>query len=60
MTNTCLLAALTLAGTFAIAAVAAPLTFDFRDPKGVNAIQFSIFLQLFKSCEFGLVEREHK
>ena len=42
MTNTCLLAALTLAGTFAIAAVAAPLTFDFRDPKGVNAIQFSL------------------
>lgn len=42
MNNTRLLTALTLAGALAASAFAAPLTFDFKDPKGVNAIQFSL------------------
>jgi polyisoprenoid-binding protein YceI len=42
MNNTRLLTALTLAGALAASAVAAPLSFDFKDPKGVNAIQFSL------------------
>jgi polyisoprenoid-binding protein YceI len=38
-----LLASLTAASSaFALCAFAAPLTFDFKDPKGVNNVQFSL------------------
>jgi len=41
MKKSILLASLLLAGT-ALTATAAPQTFDFKDPKGVNAIRFNL------------------
>ena len=40
MTTTIRLAALLLAAATTLAA--APISFDFKDPKGVNAVQFSL------------------
>lgn len=37
-----LLRSLALVGVFSLSAIAAPKSFDFKDPKGVNAVQFTL------------------